>query len=729
MPRRRKQHVQYTPKAPFFGDLEPHTKQAIGAVFFVVLAVFFILSSMGIAGVAGEFTHEALTYLFGYGFALAPIACFLFVYVFLKPRDDNHVSGSKLVGVTLTFFALLGLLALYEPTMGGLAGRGMLAPLHMLVGDVVAGIFLGALTLIGIFLTFNTSFLGIFTRKPKEDDDLAPVELGGIEVPPLTPEEIAQSGGTSEEEQSGAEREKKQSITERMGLSKLSAAEFVVSNFTGQYDPPPLTLLNKDRGKPDSGDIQGSKNIIKRTLKKFNIDVEIDSVIQGPTVTQYAIKPAEGVKLEKIVGLQTNLEYALAASPIRIEAPIPGKSLVGIEVPNKQRQTIGLASLFNSPEYTDSKKPLLTVLGKDITNKAEFADIARMPHGLIAGTTGSGKSVAIHNIIISLLFRNSPEQLRFFMVDPKLVELTLYNGIPHLLSPVITDAKKVILALKWAIKEMDRRLERLQEHKVQNITSYHDKVYHPAKQKFEEDGSPEERRAELPEPLPYIVVIIDELADLMSMYPKELEACIVRLAQKSRAVGIHLILATQRPEVKVITGLIKANMPTRIALKVNSQIDSRTILDQPGAEKLSGRGDMLFLSQESSKPKRLQSAFVSEDEVKKVVSYLKNQDAAQSLDTIDLEAVGKQSGVSIFDSMEGGDDDEDELYEEARLAVIEGGKASTSYLQRKLKVGYSRAARLIDMLEERGVVGPGEGSKPRTILEGARPDDEEGRQF
>ena len=464
---------------------------------------------------------------------------------------------------------------------------------------------------------------------------------------------------------------------------------------------------------------------IKRTLKKFNIDVEMDAVTIGSSVTRYAIKPAEGVKLEKIVSLQTNLEYALAASPIRIEAPIPGKSLVGIEVPNKQKQTIGLASLFASPEYTDSPKPLLVALGKNITGEAQFADVARMPHGLIAGTTGSGKSVAIHNVVISLLFRNSPDQLRFIMVDPKRIELTLYNGIPHLLTPVITDAKKVIVALRWCIKEMERRLDILQQEKVQNISTYHESVYQPAKQKFEKDGSPEEERATLPEPLPYIVIIIDELADLMTTYPKELEACIVRLAQMSRAVGIHLILSTQRPSVNVITGLIKANVPTRIALNVASQIDSRTILDQSGAEKLLGKGDMLFLSNESPKPTRLQSAFVTNDEVMRVVRYLKDH-SVQELDTINLDPSGDKADPNALFAAGLGDDNDsdDDLYDDARVAVMEAGRASTSYLQRKLRVGYSRAARLMDLLEERGVIGPADGSKPRQVLDGGGSSDE-----
>ncbi len=701
----------------FFDDIEPHTKQAIAAIFFVVLAIFFLFSSLGYAGIAGDKTHGALYYLFGYGFFLAPIVCGLLVYAFLKPRDDEQVSISKLIGISMLFLALLGFLHLIFNEHGGAVGAIVLYPFASLFGDIVAGIMLFALVLVGIFLTFNTNIIHLFKRSVEEEEDLA--ELEALE--PIVAAATAPLEGV-EDDSEGNPKEvddepKKKSLASRI-MNKATGTEFVVSSFTGTYAPPPLSLLQKDKGKPDVGDVKSNTITIKRTLKKFNIDVEIDQVTTSPSFTQYAIKPAEGVKLEKIVGLQTNLEYALAASPIRIEAPIPGKSLVGIEVPNKHRQVIGLATLFASPEYTDSPKPLLTVLGKDITGSPLFADIARMPHGLIAGTTGSGKSVAIHNIIISLLFRNSPEQLRFVLVDPKLVELTLYNGIPHLLTPVITDSKKVILALKWAIKEMERRLEILRDHKVQNISSYHEKVYRPAKAKFEAAGSLPEDASGVPEPLPYIVIMIDELADLMSIYPKELESCIVRLAQKSRAAGIHLILSTQRPSVNVITGTIKANIPTRIALQVASQIDSRTILDQAGAEKLLGRGDMLVLSPESNKPRRLQSAFVTEDEVKRVVSYLKDQDA-QSLDTINLDPSGdKADPNAIFASDVSDDEADDEMYEEARQIALDAGKISTSFLQRKLRLGYSRAARLIDMLEERGVVGPADGSKPRIVLGG-----------
>lgn len=714
MPTKRRKQLPLQ-KAGFLDDLSPHTKQAIGAIISVLLALFFIASFMGIGGVFGGYASSFLIYLFGYGAYIAPVICALFVYVFLKPRHDDSVSPSKIIGVTVLFIGILGLLELWLAHGGGV-GRLVSYPAATLLGSFVGGTLLSAFVIVGIFLTFNTNIISLFRRGDEIEDENDTVPTAVLPQTESTPVDGAAEASVDETPDED-DKPKKKSLAERI-IGKATPGDFVVSSFRGTYAPPPLSLLHKDKGTPDVGDVKANSITIKRTLKKFNIDVEMDAVTIGSSVTRYAIKPAEGVKLEKIVSLQTNLEYALAASPLRIEAPIPGKSLVGIEVPNKQKQTIGLASLFSSPEYTDSPKPLLTALGKNITGEAQFADIARMPHGLIAGTTGSGKSVAIHNVIVSLLFRNSPDQLRFIMVDPKRIELTLYNGIPHLLTPVILDAKKVIVALKWAIKEMERRLDILGNAKVQNISAYHDTIYHPAKQKFEETGSKEEERADLPEPLPYIVIIIDELADLMTTYPKELEACIVRLAQMSRAVGIHLILSTQRPSVNVITGLIKANVPTRIALQVASQIDSRTILDQSGAEKLLGRGDMLFLSAESPKPTRLQSAYVTTEEVKRVVQYLKGQESIQELHTINLDPSADRSDPNaLFSSGNFDTDDDDELYEDARLAVIEAGKASTSYLQRKLRLGYSRAARLIDLLEERGVIGPAEGSRPRPVID------------
>jgi S-DNA-T family DNA segregation ATPase FtsK/SpoIIIE len=701
----------------FFDDLSPHTKQAIVAVLFVVLAIYFSLSLLGYAGIAGEYTKIALAFTFGAGAVLAPVICLFYVYALMRPTENEEVSLAKIIGIALLFFAVLGYLELYNEDFGGMAGMALGTPLTYLFGKIAAGVILTAIVIIGIFLTFNIGLRRPAKPKAEELDD----DILSLDTALAAAEPDDEDAG---EEDTQPEPKEKRSVSERLGLGKTGV--FTVSSFEGTYAPPPLSLLSKDKGRAKGGDPKASANIIKRTLKNFNIEVEMDDVSIGPAVTRYALKPAEGVRISKIVSLQNNLELALAASPIRIEAPIPGKSLVGIEVPNTVKSTVGLASLLSSAEYTDSPKPLLVALGRDITGNPQFANIAKMPHVLIAGTTGSGKSVTIHALITSLLFRNSPEQLRFIMVDPKRVELTLYNDIPHLLTSVITDAKKAILALKWAIKEMERRYDVLQTEKVRDISSYHEKIYRPAKEAFEKKGSPAEEKDGLPEPMPYIVVFIDELADLMQAYPRELEACIVRLAQMSRAVGIHLVLSTQRPSVNVITGLIKANIPSRIALQVASQIDSRTILDQVGAEKLLGQGDMLFLSGELAKPQRLQAAYLTEEEVKAVVEYLRDQTDAQELDSIDFDNPTGNNNDAFFSSV-ADDDEDDDLYADAKQAVLEAGKASTSYLQRKLRVGYSRAARLIDLLEERGVIGPQDGAKPREILgggEGNAPADE-----
>lgn len=708
------------PRRAHFEDLSPHTRQAIWAVVMAVIAVFFTAALFGAAGIAGEYTERALHALFGLGEYLTPLIVGGYVYLLLNPKADDHISTSKIVGATLFSFGTLGFFSLYDPLLGGYLGRVIVWPLGILLGTVVTGVTLGAMFLSGIFLMFNTGlrFPWRTSTEPGDEDDINSMSLTGESADDeeeVTLEDLAEE--TEEEETKPTKKPMMEVVGEKLGVTKT--ADFVVSTFSGPYAPPALSLLRKDAGKPQTGDVKANANIIKRTLKEFGINVEMDAVEIGPTITRYALKPAQGVKIARIVGLQQELQLNLSSGSLRIEAPIPGKSLVGIEIPNLQRATVGLASLLKTPEFTDSPHPLLVALGKDVTGHAHFANVARMPHALIAGTTGSGKSIMIHNLVVSLLFRNSPDQLRFLMVDPKRVELTLYEGIPHLLAPVITEAKKALLMLKWATKEMERRYDVLQAEKIQNIDSYHTNIYKPAKKAWEAKGAPEEEKINLPEPLPYIVVIMDELADLMHAYPRELEASIVRLAQMSRAVGIHLVLATQRPSVNVITGTIKANIPTRLAFNVASQIDSRTIIDGVGAEKLLGRGDMLYLSSDSPKPVRLQSAFVSEEETKSVVKYLRDQEMSHSLDSINLDEKSGGTGDSFIGMLNEDDsDDDDELYEDAKAAVIEAGKASTSYIQRKLRVGYSRAARLVDLLEDRGVIGAADGAKPREILLG-----------
>lgn len=718
---KQKKVVREVSHTSWFGDLSPQAKQAIGAVLFAVVGVFFGASLFGIGGVVGTYTNVVLSALFGVGAYIAPVVCAFYVYTLLNPTDERQVSWSKVMAIALFFLATLGLFDIYDPALGGYVGRAFGLPLDYLLGSTVAAVALIAGVIISMVLFFNIGLrMPSFKRGAKavEDENYDEEDFAAelfVETPPAlkkgTPEEDVELAPAP----APAPRPVIDAVGKTLGLKKSS--EFVVSTFKGTYAPPALSLLKKDAGKPQTGDVKANSLIIKRTLRDFGINVEMDAVEIGPTITRYALKPAQGVSISKIIARKPELQLALQASSIRIEAPIPGRSLVGIEVPNLQRSTIGLASLLRTPEFTDSPHPLLVALGKDVTGHAYFANVARMPHGLIAGTTGSGKSITIHNLIISLLFRNSPEQLRFLMVDPKRVELTLYEGIPHLLAPVIVEPKKALMMLKWATKEMERRYDILQSEKIQNLDSYHTNVYQPAKKQWEEAGALEEFRNTLPEPLPYLVIVMDELADLMQAYPKELEASIVRLAQMSRAVGIHLMLATQRPSVNVITGTIKANIPTRLALNVASSIDSRTILDQIGAESLLGKGDMLYLSSDSPKPVRLQSAFVSEEEIKNVVSYLKKQDVAHELDSINLDEKSGGTGDSYIGMINGDDgEDDDDLYEDARQVVIEAGKASTSYLQRRLRIGYSRAARLMDILEERGVIGAADGSKPRQVL-------------
>jgi S-DNA-T family DNA segregation ATPase FtsK/SpoIIIE len=726
MAKRKNQKTNKAPSEtkPLFDDLSPQARQAIGAVLVAVVGVFFTAALFGFGGVVGIYTDITLSALFGSGAYLAPLVCGFYVYALLNPKENEAVSMSKIIGIALLFVSLLGFLELYQTSYGGFVGLTLLWPLKYLLGTTVAGASLFGFVLISIFLIFNTGLrLPRFFLAPPTDEEADIANLlipdqhegseqmdgeNGYSENPVEP--VAVSGKTST-------RPIMDAVSEKLGIGSGKNPDFVVSTFSGAYAPPSLSLLRKDAGKPQTGDVKANANIIKRTLKEFGINVEMDAVEIGPTITRYSLKPAQGVKIARIVGLQQELQLNLSSGTLRIEAPIPGKSLVGIEIPNLQRATVGLASLLKTPEFTDSPHPLYVALGKDVTGHAHFANVARMPHALIAGTTGSGKSITIHNLVISLLFRNSPDQLRFLMVDPKRVELTLYDGIPHLLAPVITEPKKALLALKWATKEMERRYDILQTEKIQNLDSYHTNVYQPAKKAWEAAGSPEAEKANLPEPLPYVVILMDELADLMHAYPRELEASIVRLAQMSRAIGIHLILATQRPSVNVITGTIKANIPTRLALNVASQIDSRTILDGVGAEKLLGKGDMLYLSSDSPKPVRLQSGNVTEEEIKNVVAYLKKQDAAQSLDSLNFEERSGGSGDSFIGMINDDDsEDDDELYEDAKQAVLEAGKASTSYIQRKLRVGYSRAARLVDLLEDRGVIGAADGSKPREIL-------------
>jgi len=683
-------------------SLSDETKQSIWAVISFALAGIFALAALDMAGILGEKLHFIFNLLFGKAFFLLPIAFVLagisFLYAF-----KNHILRTTIIGSILFLLSALGVAELiFGDKFGGYTGFLISYPIQKMLDFWASLIILSTILLASALIMLNVPLRLRLRRKNKEDEE---AEDKGEEVEyketieddldnnqESQPEEDSEKEGVADEDEEIKTAPSSSSWLPKMNLRprKLDLESPTI----------PVDLLEGDRGKPNGGDIKANSNIIKRTLQNFGIDVEMGEVSVGPSVTQYTLRPAEGIKLSKMVALQNDLALALAAHPIRIEAPIPGRSLVGIEIPNRSIAKVGLKSLIASDEFQHSDSQLLIALGRNVSGKGIYANLAKMPHLLIAGATGSGKSVALHSVMASLLYRNTPDQLKFLIIDPKRVELTLYGGIPHLLTQVIIDAKKAILALRWAAQEMERRYDILSSVKARDIDSYHEKI----------------KGTETDESLPFIVVVIDELADIMATYPRELEAAIVRLAQMSRAVGIHLIVSTQRPSVEVITGLIKANITTRMAFKVASQIDSRTVLDMAGAEKLLGNGDMLFLSGETSKPMRIQGSFVSEQEVKRVVKYLEEEYGEEHGEEINFSKDGNnQESILNSVSFEDGDDDDD-LYEEARSLVIEAKKASTSYLQRRLKVGYARAARLMDMLEERGVVGPADGAKPRDVL-------------
>ena len=481
------------------------------------------------------------------------------------------------------------------------------------------------------------------------------------------------------------------SLDKTQDLNKIENISISESSKYDNYKKPSLSILNKFEKKTDEN---GKKRVLKnaslleKTLADFGVEAKVNQVTVGPTITRYEIQPSPGVKVSKIVNLTDDLALSLAAKSIRMEAPIPGKSAIGIEVPNEESQMVGLREVLESDEFKNFESPLAMALGKDIGGKPVIADIAKMPHLLIAGSTGSGKSVCVNALINSILYKANPDEVKFLLIDPKVVELASYNGIPHLLIPVVTDPKKAANALSWAVTEMNRRYKLFAENQVKDITSYNEKCE---------------------EKLPKIVIIIDELADLMMACANDVEDYICRLAQMARAAGMHLIIATQRPSVDVITGVIKANIPSRIAFAVSSQTDSRTILDLGGAEKLLGKGDMLFYPLGAAKPVRLQCSFISESESERVIDFIKNQVKEEVkyeddiMDTISKTVVEKSS-------------DEDDLLVEAISFVVNNGQGSASMLQRKFKIGFNRAARLIDSMEERGIVGPSEGSKPRKVL-------------
>ncbi|MDD5430693.1 MAG: DNA translocase FtsK [Candidatus Pacebacteria bacterium] len=671
----------------FRSQIHPETERSILGIVFIGISALLILARFQKAGPAGSFAFNSLTALFGLGYYLIPLILLIMAGSFLtEKKQEGRALKITFIGAALFIFSGLGLIDIVYPENGGWVGK-IIGTLEIPFGYTAAIVIAGILLIASLLLTLNTP-LKLFKRAKDEDEEEYEEPEIIIQNPKVFPSETKQENKKEGKDESELKiAENKDSFVPKKSLGKIK-----------NYTPPPLSLLKSNIEKPTSGDLRANANIIKRTLESFGIPVEMGEISIGPKVTRYTLKPAEGIKLSRITALNQDLSLALAAHPIRIEAPIPGKSFVGIEVPNKCAAIVRLGSLMSFPEFINSGS-LGFIIGRDVSGEPIIADIAKMPHLLIAGSTGSGKSVAIHALIASLLYKNSPDTLKFIMIDPKRVELTIYNNIPHLISPVITEGKKSLGVFRWAIQEMEKRYEKLQAAGARDIKSYN---------KSNSDDA-----------LPYIVIVVDELADLMASYGRDVESSIVRLAQMARATGIHLVLSTQRPSVEVITGLIKANITSRMALQVASQVDSRTILDSAGAEKLLGGGDMLFISSELSKPKRIQGAYISEEELHKVTDFIRDNNEispaenSEGEESPNFEIENGRRDVN-FDDYAG--DAEDDMYEEAVQVVREAQKASASLLQRRLAVGYARAARLLDIMEERGIVGPGDGAKPREVF-------------
>ena len=716
MARKKKKKDNPLENLPDF-HLDDRAKRSIGILIIFVFAFLSLLGLFNLSGHAGMFLSKWLTLIFGFGRFLVPLV-FLFWGILLARDKTVDIKFTDYLGLILLFISYQTLFHFFFDQAnwftnvragfgGGYIGYYFSRLFLYLFGFWGGVIVLLSLFLVALIIVFNTSLSKIIGRESFVGNIFSSIgsaffalfsskDRNSIEDLPSRPAVLE---AFSEKEIQAVDDEEAEEVDVEEVHAQISKREKIVQE---KINLPkkriridlPIELLNPKSGQAIALDTQTGAAKIRHTLENFGINVEMAETKVGPTVTQYTFKPAEGVKVSRIITLNNDLSLALAAHPIRIEAPIPGKSLVGVEVPNKTKAVVGLREILEDDVFKTRKHNMMIALGKDVSGTVWIYDITRMPHLLVAGATNSGKSVCLNTLIISLLYQNNPEDLRMIMVDPKRVELPAYNGIPHLLTPVITEVSKTINALKWCLNEMDRRYDVLNKSGKKNIQSYN-------------SDKPEEK-------MPYILFIIDELADFMMTSGKEMEAAIIRLAQMSRAVGIHLILATQRPSVDVITGLIKANVPARIAFSVTSLVDSKTILDMSGAEKLLGQGDMLLTTSELSKPKRIQGAYVSDQEINDIINYIKEKSGeADYLEGVtDRQKVSGVAGVGL-DGVHG---DEDELMSEAQELIIKAGKASTSLLQRRLSIGYGRAAKILDMLEEAGIVGPSNGSKPREIL-------------
>lgn len=722
MAKKKKKTKKIIVRNKFNFSLPEKTKRYLFSSLSFLLTVVFIFSFSGNAGAIGESLKKAFGFLIGNAIYTLPIIFAIFGIVLLKGKEIFQENKNSLIISTVIlilglagFFTLLNFNSnpeladtfIWNNSLNG-GWIGYLISWPILKGfDYIVSFALFAIAIVVslwiIVQPFRRAIEEYETEEEeekKEVKEVVKVEISKKKLPSFNLGKLI-----PKKEESVVEVKKQDKNFKTFEQKKQESKE---------YKYPPLSLLSQKSGVPEGGDISYNSSVIKRTLHTFGIPVEMSEVNIGPTVTQYTLKPAEGIKLSKITALQNDLALALASPTIRIEAPIPGRSLVGIEIGNKKRAIVGLKETLDTDEFKNSPAPLLMAIGKDVKGQPTFADLAEMPHLLVGGTTGSGKTICLNSIILSLLYRNSPDEMKLILVDPKRVEFPIYSNLEHLLCPVIYDATQTLVALKWLVGEMERRFTVLAEAHSRDITSYN--------QKMEKKGE---------DKLSYIILIIDELADLMSVKGKEIESYIVRLAQMSRATGIHLILATQRPSVEVITGLIKANITSRIALKVGSLIDSRTILDGSGAEKLLGKGDLLLLSKEFAKPKRIQNPYISENEIKKVINWITDSnivvkeikededggflDIEPEVEDNSLRSELTKSAEAPETQMDNFYSKEDSMYEEAKRTVILAKKASTSLLQRRLGIGYARAARIMDILEERGIVSPQEGAKAREV--------------
>ncbi len=737
-------------------SLSSDVKRNVAGVVLFTLALLTALGFFGFAGIVGEFLNDLIGQTIGWTKFIFPLFLIL-AGVVLFFRKETIFYVTKLIGLFVVFISITGLFHwFFAPSKmqavakagrgGGYVGYIVAYYSIKYLGNAGSLVVILALLLLGVIIAFEFSVVSFIESLMRKEASLDEAEVTNDEIIPEMnlerEDDIFESEKTVPDERDESEMLAKENIgkikfvegRDQFVSSELLededdsndslAKKSLMANSaperkhkTLKWKFPPVDILEKASGVAKGGDVELNAQLIENALRNFGIEVERGEIKTGPSVTQYSFRPAVGVKIAKILALQNDLSLALAA-PIRIEAPIPGKSMIGIEVPNKSSSFVRLRSILESKDFKNRKSNLTIALGEDVSGNYIFGSLDKMPHLMVAGATGTGKSVCVNAIITMLLYQNSPDELKFIMVDPKRVELSLYNGIAHLLTPVIVENAKVVNTLKWAVGEMEKRYKLFQEAGVRDIISFKEKIKRGEKRKLVDAETGEVSEEDYMN-IPYIVVVIDELADLMGSHGKEVEGAIVRIAQMARAVGIHLIVSTQRPSVEVITGLIKANITTRISFQVATQIDSRTILDMAGAEKLLGNGDSLYLSSNSPKPQRIQGVFVTEKEVKEIVGFIKEENGFGDI-TEEAEEItaGKSASIATeLDNFNGfNDENNDDLYEAAKKEILQSKKASASFLQRRLRVGYARAARLLDILEEKGIVGPADGAKPREIF-------------